>query len=324
MKKLKLTLIFFILCSALTLLLTACDNGNKPSNKQILEDLSKNFEYDYDFINKFDEIEIELSTTGKNIYIAEVNATAKAKYADFTWEVKVEYSKYDQGWKMEECEWGDYEYKQTRYPSEKEIKEIISEINIPTYSKSNITYEEGIIKYSFEYDVDWSKYAYGSTTSVVLLKYIATYDRWEYQTSESKNNNFILSKKLEGKYKLVDPGTKETYGYVTIQNVTNTSFDLSVESKYCDFASTHFNVIDNIVCWEDSPYLKIVTPNTTLKMNTGISSKSEKFGKALVHILLPKDKLPESYSYSDFVIHVMASDQNIYSMPVLGESSKIN
>lgn len=272
MKIPKTMLVFFMS----VLLLTGCsDNGgnSRPSNKQILCDLQDSFleyfqeEYTYydpyerersssfDFEMIVSDFEIELSQTEDKTFTASVNAIAKATYADFYWPAEIAYTKYDQGWAIDSCSWGEYTYETVRYPSKDEIEQMISDLHITSAQKGDITHSENQIHYSIKAEANWSEYASGSATSVITWEYDDRNDDWYYDKTETEEGIFKLSKKLEGRWPVY--GDEKYGGYISISNVTDTGLDVSVDSSYYQHSTTHFDLTKGDISWNNGGVLTL-------------------------------------------------------------------
>lgn len=282
MKKIKFALVAFILCAIVGVLLTGCSGSSKPSNKQILDDLQKSFaeqhasDYKKSDISKFT---VELSESDEKTYVANLLVTAKSKsgYAEICWSADVEYFKYDQGWRMEDCDW-DYEsdaFKVVKYPNKAELTEIITKL-LDTdikLEKFEILKNESKINCQVRTSVDWCEYASGELVSHLTLEYSRYSDSWidKYEKNRKSHTNrlvidskrisdeydkFTLTKSLAGTYDLKDEmtvgvGEKQlitsieaayvTSGDVVIGNVTQNGFHLRCKSMNID---KYFNIKD--------------------------------------------------------------------------------
>ena len=269
MKKIKFALVAFILCAIVGVLLTGCSGSSKPSNKQILEDLEKSFSEASDAeVMDIDKFQVELSESDEKTYVANLLVTAKSKsgYAEIYWSVDIEYFKYDQGWRMEDCDW-EYNansFKVVKYPNKAELTEIITKL-LDTdikLEKFEILKNESKINCQVRTSVDWCEYASGELVSHLTLEYSRYSDSWidEYGKNRTSGidrlmavqhyddngpsdeyDEFSLKTSLTGTYNLKDEmlmgmGTSQyiqsleglyaTDGSITISNVTKNGFNV--------------------------------------------------------------------------------------------------
>lgn len=300
MKKTKFIVISLLFCVLLTILLTGCSNGNKPSKNQILKDLKESFAEQVQ--EKFDspitikKYEIELSESEEKEYTATLTVECESKYSDFYWKVDVNYSKYDQGWKLKDCRWGDYSYKQVRYPNKFEIENMVSAKNIVDMDRTEILYEEETIIYQGQIEANWSKYAIGKSTISLIWKYDLFGDKWNFRETDNENGTFEFKKSLDGKWDLYF----EDNGYVIVKNLTETGCDIAYEMDIgygtnCSLPLTHFEFSGCGISWREDGIL-IVTfskDNVDFKANG-----KETYGDAELSITFPRNSSKETF-YSD-------------------------
>lgn len=244
MKKIRTSALVFTLFIILLLLLTSltgCKN-QAPSKKQIMNDVQENvLNKKFEFEITLKKYTVELSQTKDETYTATINAIGKSTYADWILYVDVEYKKYDQGWLLEKCTCTDYTYALTRYPSKSEVEELIIEQGFQNMEQIDISYENESIVYQGKATSNWSKYASGSAVTVITLEYSSHYDSWVYidatGNTTSEKGTFQLTKALEGKWQLWNEE-----GYILIENVTNSGFDVTYQSWHCKFSSQHFSL----------------------------------------------------------------------------------
>ena len=260
MKRIKLIGLFFIVFLLPILLFTGC-KANRPSDKQILNDLSENLsthintEYRFlvDFEMSVDKFAVETSMSGENMYTASMIAITKNNYADYFWPVEVKYIKKDQNWSLLNCEWGEYTYEQVRYPDKSEIEHMVEEAGLYISPKDEITYEKDSIKYHSNANADWSKYASGKSDTIIIFKYRQYKDNWYYDDTENITGTFTLTKELEGKWKL-----RGDVGYMIIENVTDTGFDVSISGwEEQRFTQTHFELSSGTIEYYYGPTLNL-------------------------------------------------------------------
>lgn len=86
-----------------------------PSKDLIQTDLEKALlaKNEYAAMTDFETVK---SLTGEGSYEITLSVKAETKYADWTYEVDMDYRKYDQGWMVDDVSWGSGHYEQVRIP----------------------------------------------------------------------------------------------------------------------------------------------------------------------------------------------------------------
>ena len=103
------------------------DNGKKsPSEKMITEDV-RNALASKNQHASLVGIETVKSLTNEGSYSLTLSVTAETKYADWTYEADLSYTKYDQGWMLDDVDWNAEAYQLSRLPDEEEISAQIQE-----------------------------------------------------------------------------------------------------------------------------------------------------------------------------------------------------
>lgn len=92
------------------------DNGKKaPSEEIIMEDIRNKLMAKNQYASLV-KVETIKSLTDEGSYVITVSITAETKYADWTYEADLSYTKYDQGWMLDDVDWVSECYKQVRLP----------------------------------------------------------------------------------------------------------------------------------------------------------------------------------------------------------------
>ena len=111
-------------------------NGKKaPSAEMITEDVRDALAAKNQYASLV-EIETLKSLTEEESYLLTLAITAETKYADWTYEADLTYTKYDQGWMLDDVDWNAETYQLSRLPDEEEISAQIQE----TLEKTNWTF----------------------------------------------------------------------------------------------------------------------------------------------------------------------------------------
>lgn len=88
---------------------------NTPSEQMILEDLKEALQRENEFAT-LAGIETVKSLTNEGTYEITLAVTAETKYADWQYEANMSYTKYDQGWIVDDVDWINSSYEQVRLP----------------------------------------------------------------------------------------------------------------------------------------------------------------------------------------------------------------
>lgn len=233
-KQMRLSIVFSVaLC--VTLMLTACGSGNKnaPDKATLEEDLSSSLA-DYKGFLSLGSYEIERSMTEDSNYTATIDIVAEAASgcAEYRLTADVSYTKYDQGWSLDDCELTEEGYEIIEFPSEVEVpdwdslagegtKIMTKSISVEVYDE-----EDGVVVHKEPYEDIQEQYEeYGNTFS--YWNYRNDSDTWENCDNmsigpSSECIKFELTQSIAGTWRTYTP----TDSTAIISNVTNTSFDL--------------------------------------------------------------------------------------------------
>lgn len=164
-------LIAVLLCFAMVMGLAACgseektekDNGSSdvkiedtgkdtPSEDLVIADLKEALleKNEYAVLTSAETIK---SLSGEGSYDITLAVSAESKYADWTYEVDLAYTKYDQGWMIDDANWTSEAFTQVRIPEVSTMVEYASE-----YLPSHVPTEE----YMFPIDNAVVEYGYCS------------------------------------------------------------------------------------------------------------------------------------------------------------------
>lgn len=95
-----------------------CSCGSKstaPTDAMLKEDLSASLK-DYAPIQEFADFEVETSLTEENKYTAKVLVTTSNEFSEAVFYADLQYTQYDQGWKLDCCDWTFSDCTVTDYP----------------------------------------------------------------------------------------------------------------------------------------------------------------------------------------------------------------
>lgn len=86
-----------------------------PSNELLQKDLEEALRTKNEYATVIDYVTVK-SLTGDGSYEITLNVYAETKYADWSYEVDMDYRKYDQGWMVDDVSWVSGNYEQVRIP----------------------------------------------------------------------------------------------------------------------------------------------------------------------------------------------------------------
>lgn len=286
------------------------DDETRPSYSLLLKDLQDSLTarigrggFDEDVTQTISDVSVVLSQTEEKLYVASISVAAQSVYADFTWPVDVTYTKYDQGWVITDCTWGEYTYQQVRYPSEEEVQQMAQEYAPDGAQWLEVVYLSEEIRCLYKTEMNWSKFAEGSCTCEIKWEYSEYSDAWKYPVVHGNDRGSLtLTKAIEGTWELY-----EENDYVIINNVTETGFDLQKGSTL-----THYVYTDGYISKEDGGLLVM---RFTAEYN---SDKT-------VRILIPKYTTKEYNVVCDFFIEIKTLNYNgVWWSTICNESSKVS
>ncbi|MBR5248761.1 MAG: hypothetical protein IKV27_07475 [Lachnospiraceae bacterium] len=133
------------------------DNGKKAPHKNlIIEDVKKELTEKYPHIT-MNEVQGLKSLTEDKSYQITLQVKGQSKYADWTLELDLFYTKYDQGWGKNKSTWNIESYNVVRIPEVDEMVEYATDylLNHEEYSDTYFTdYMTPMINSSIQYDFD--------------------------------------------------------------------------------------------------------------------------------------------------------------------------
>ena len=115
-----------------------------PSETMILDDLVASLVKENEY-TEITEIELVKSLKGDNTYTATYSVLASSKYADWEYEAKVEYTKYDQGWMVDAGDWNVGVYEQVRLPEVDDMVEYAGNYLLNHEVYSDVSFTEYIV-----------------------------------------------------------------------------------------------------------------------------------------------------------------------------------
>ena len=204
-----------------------------PADKVVLEDLQNSLiqmhtnYYGYDIaINSWS---VDKSKSEEDTYTATVSVLAESQFAELHFLADILYTKYDQGWQMDECNWEFSSYDVVAYPDEALQASLIAAQGLDDLSEREITMQDGSFICRGYKKEAWNVFVDVEFMTEAVWNYDFNTDTWVFGGQQGENQKFRFQDTLEGSWPLdgaVNAGT------MTISNVTDNAFDLSVESEY--------------------------------------------------------------------------------------------
>lgn len=223
---------------------TEMETGTKPSDNLLREDLQDSLMTHIEkgfadtMMQTISEFTVVLSQTEEKLYTASLTVLAQSAYTDFTWPADVTYTKYDQGWVMTECTWGEYTSGEPRRPSEKEVQQFWKEYDLEFQDDgefSEVLYNntEMRLRYACSVSADWAPYITWSGYTITDMDYDLNKDQWEVYSDTLRVDEYSFLCNLEG---LHGKNENET---ITIKNATGEGFDIEISAENVSCATTH-------------------------------------------------------------------------------------
>lgn len=116
--------LFVVLLLCACLLCSCGSKSTAPTDAMLKEDLSASLK-EYAPIQKLDSFEIETSLTEETAYTATVKVKAEDNFCTANFVADLSYTRYDQGWQMDFCNWQLTDYTVTSYPTTEEMNQFL-------------------------------------------------------------------------------------------------------------------------------------------------------------------------------------------------------
>lgn len=176
--------------------------ANGPSQTVIQKDLEDALAVKNGYATITDHTIVK-SMTEETSYSVTLSVSAETKYADWQYEVDMDYTKYDQGWMLDDVEWITANYLLTRIPSESEMISFANDffstheyesinklagITAGSIRSDNVS-ETGLLSFSWSTDII---YKHGISTAEYDSEwyYDAQKDNWALATAEDTTNSY--------------------------------------------------------------------------------------------------------------------------------------
>lgn len=274
------------------------NNADSPKQSQIEDDLESNLA-DFRSFLTLNSFEIAQSLTENRNYSATIDVVAMSEYAEFQLSADVSYTKYDQGWSMDDCTWTETSYQITNYPTESTIASWIEADDSLTshftkYGECNSTQltESGYGAFTYIQSVEDTAGSYMTRTIdlISLWNYDSESDEWSWSSLDTEYGTPTLSG--------VDGTWIPTFGSVsqsiTISNISssNDAFDVT------------YNTYDGFNVSDETQTYRLVYDD-----DTGYYSYSSSSGRHYVEVAFQfdKDENQGAIMFTD----VQGSDMNL-------------
>ncbi len=165
------------------------DNKKAPSEATILNDLGEKLLDKNEFVNLTNVTTVK-SLTDDGYFSVTLEVQAASDYTDWVYEVELEYTKYDQGWMLDNASWLSEEYTIARVPTLEVITELAnnvdkSEVNFGSMlpvSNATIdtddTLETGILWFTWSFEEEYP-HVYQTTVCTTKWSYDVLSDEWK-------------------------------------------------------------------------------------------------------------------------------------------------
>lgn len=223
----KIVCVLLAICCCMCLVSCGAEKAPKaPDDKLIQADLEEEVTYYKDFLS-LKEFEIQQSLTEETEYSATISAVAESAYAEFELTADVVYTKYDQGWGLDSCDWQELGYSVVNYPDVEAATEWIrnglGRSDEKWKNQENITVNEDTNLQTVIVHGNY-KNSLGGRIDVVnnvvsRWSYDSNSDSWQINSSDGSEQ--VSLKKIEGIF-----SSKYHDGSIIISNVTEDGFDV--------------------------------------------------------------------------------------------------
>ena len=192
---------------------------SEPSSEQLHTDMQDSLTLyhsgNYGYNVSICEYEVERSMTEDTSYTARFKVIAQSTYADFHYTANVEYTRYDQGWMIDQCDWTLATYEVTRYPNEEEIQLMKEQQGVQYSTELKVVTEGEHLVYYGKMISQWNQFIITEYDISVAWVFDLYSDSWLFETQTSNDEKFEFTKSLEGTWNLSEEDylSKGSIGY---------------------------------------------------------------------------------------------------------------
>ena len=207
-----------------------------PDSAMVKSDLTINLQSYYPFLS-LESYTVEQSMTNDSYYTASASVVAHSEYAQYNLNTNISYTKYDQGWRCDYCDWAITNCVVNNWPTEAQMEDLVYERSLevedylqdPAYSTLN---NDGQLTLMYEGTVN-SEYEDFIGINGNIVSY------WNYSPEEGnflfdKDDTeivFSLTKNMEGTWKDLNPNHSWTSSYYVITDQEGDHFTLEVTKE---------------------------------------------------------------------------------------------
>ena len=122
---------------------TADTHANSPSEDLIHLDLEATIAIENEHA-RITETEIVKSLTADSTFSISLTVVAETEYVDYEYEVDMTYTKYDQGWMLDDAQWNTVSHQIARFPDETSMAEYVANY-LPNHKIYNTYYSDFLL-----------------------------------------------------------------------------------------------------------------------------------------------------------------------------------
>mgnify|MGYP003310929662 CR=1 FL=1 len=262
------------------------------------------------------EISVLKSLTEEKTFTATIDVSAESQYAVFQYIADITYTKYDQGWAMDNCTWSLMEYTAIRYPDANGVLQLKQESGVAQQEEISLTFENGIINYRGKDIINWSPIA-NCSKEIELSWYYTPYNDWWTTPGigwDSEGEKCTLSSTLEGTWQL---GKGDM---ATISNVSDSGFDLEIKAAHYETDVFHVEV-GNIYISDEGNSVQITFTSDVFNLRDPKYPSDfygEMHGTAPISIYLYKEKQERLGQVYNMYINFMVMNNAGHGADVYG------
>lgn len=278
-KKLAVLCVFFlvfIICGCTGT--THKDDG--PKDETVLADLQNSLtrthrnQYGYDI--RINSWSVEKSKSEEDTYTATISVLAESEYAQLHYLADILYTKYDQGWQMDECGWEFSSYDVVAYPDETLQASLTAAQGLEDLSEREIIMKEGSFICKGNKKEAWNIFVDVEFAIEAVWNYNLHTDAWEFAEQRGENQKFCFKDTLEGTWPLAEAVNA---GTMTISNVTDNALDFCLKSRYYTTETFHVEVDGESWDVNDDCFLvlELTNPSGTNEINVSFYKREHTY-----------------------------------------------
>lgn len=246
---------YFFLCIVMVFALLGCQKSDSPKSEQIKHDLSASLQSYMNYPLGIESVSIDNSITDNNTFTADAIVIATTKYSQVEFQASFSYGNHSQDWTFNGCQWNLNNYQVKNYPDDTKINQLKSTLDFDTLSPLRIeapsVYGNEYFTSTDELSNNWSNLINAKATVYTTWRYDINTDDWYLYTQEFDEYHYSLTNNLAGQYPLYSGGGT---GIMHIANVTETGFDISIDSEYYGANTFHVEFDAGYMFYDQGDY----------------------------------------------------------------------